>query len=117
MPFRRIKPNSSRGRGWLLPTPACTAPSISPMTTSKACWCGPYLESQLMDSLNPESLPPVTVTPLPRPPRIWKFWGTALWGLFIFAAMFVGQLVVFGWFLVQQEGPLDRAAVVRVAGN
>ena len=84
------------------------------MTISKACLCGPYLESQLMDSLNPESLPPVTVTPIQRLPRIWKFWGTALWGLFIFAAMFVGQLAVVGWFLLRQEGPLNMAAAVHV---
>jgi uncharacterized protein len=70
-----------------------------------------------MDSLNPESLPPVAVTPIPRPPRIWKFWGTALWGLFIFAAMFVGQLAVVGWFLLRQEGPLDMAAAVHVLGG
>ena len=70
-----------------------------------------------MDSLNPESLPPVTVTPVPRPPRIWKFWGTALWGLLIFAAMFVGQLAVVGWFLLRQEGPLDMAAAVHVLGG
>jgi len=44
-----------------------------------------------MDSLNPES-PPVMEAPAARPPRVWKFCGTALWGLFIFAAMFVGQL-------------------------
>ena len=26
------------------------------------------------------------------PPRVWKFWGTALRGLFIFAGVFVGQV-------------------------
>ena len=48
-----------------------------------------------MDSLNPDLLagsPPVL--PVQRAPRIWKFWGTALWGLFMFAAMFVGQIAV-----------------------
>ncbi|MBE7608109.1 hypothetical protein, partial [Salmonella enterica] len=25
-------------------------------------------------------------------PRVWFFWGTALWGPFIFLAMFVGQI-------------------------
>ncbi len=42
-----------------------------------------------------------------RPPKIWKFWGTTLWGLFVFAAMFAGQLAVFGYFMLRQPGPLD----------
>ena len=32
------------------------------------------------------------------PPRVWKFWGTTLWGLFIFAAVFLGQLTVIAYF-------------------
>ena len=35
------------------------------------------------------------------PPRIWKFWGTTFWGFVVFAAMFVGQLAVVGWFLLR----------------
>jgi membrane protease YdiL (CAAX protease family) len=72
-----------------------------------------------MDSLETSgvSAPPVPVIPVPRPPRIWKFWGTALWGLFAFAAMFVAQIAVLAWFLVRQDGPLDLAGVVRVAGD
>ena len=47
-----------------------------------------------MDFLSlPQPPPRSTAAP---PPRIWKFWGTALWGLFIFAGMFVGQAVVIG---------------------
>jgi membrane protease YdiL (CAAX protease family) len=71
-----------------------------------------------MDSLTP--VDPVTPAPAvrtQRPPRIWKFWGTALWGLFVFAAMFVGQLAVIGWFLLRQEGPLDVAAMIHVVGS
>jgi membrane protease YdiL (CAAX protease family) len=69
-----------------------------------------------MDSLNPEN-PPVVVPPVPaRPPRIWKFWGTSLWGLFIFAAMFAGQLAVILWFVLRQEGPFDIAAVIKAVG-
>jgi membrane protease YdiL (CAAX protease family) len=45
-----------------------------------------------------------------RPPRIWKFWGTALWGLFIFGAMFAGQSAVVAWFVLRQEGPIDWVA-------
>jgi membrane protease YdiL (CAAX protease family) len=52
-----------------------------------------------------------------RPPKIWKFWGTALWGLFVFAAMFVGQLAVVAWFVLRREGPIDLAAAIHVVGN
>jgi uncharacterized protein len=76
-----------------------------------------------MDSLDPASPAaltpeaPLPTIPVQRPPRIWKFWGTALWGLFIFAAMLVGQIAVVAGFLIQQGGPIDGAAIVRVAGN
>ena len=69
-----------------------------------------------MDSLDPAG-PPVTVTPAKHPPRIWKFWGTALWGLFIFAALFVGQIAVVAWFGVRRDGPIDVAAAVHVLGG
>jgi uncharacterized protein len=72
-----------------------------------------------MDSLespaNPAAPPPVIATQ--RPPRIWKFWGTALWGLFIFAAMFAGQIVVVAWFVWRQGGPIDMAAAIHVVGG
>src|SRR5258708_9568434 len=68
-----------------------------------------------MDSLNP-AVPPITVIS-PRAPRIWKFWGTALWGLFIFAAMFVGQIAVVAWFVLIREGPIDVAAAIHVVGG
>jgi membrane protease YdiL (CAAX protease family) len=69
-----------------------------------------------MDSLNPENSP-VEVEPARRPPRIWKFWGTALWGLFAFAAMFVGQVAVVAWFVLLRDGPLDVAAAIHVLGG
>jgi uncharacterized protein len=68
-----------------------------------------------MDILNPE-YSPVTATPALRPPRVWMFWGTLLWGLFVFAAMFAGQLTVILWFVLQNEGPLDMAAAIHVLG-
>jgi uncharacterized protein len=73
----------------------------------------------LETSVDPISNPAlvIPVAPIQRPPRIWKFWGTALWGLFIFAAMFVGQLAVVGWFVLRQEGPLDMASAVHVLGG
>jgi hypothetical protein len=65
-------------------------------------------------AVDPASAAPV---PIQRPPRIWKFWGTALWGLFIFAAMFVGQIAVVAWFVLRQRGPFDMAAAVHVLGG
>lgn len=60
-----------------------------------------------MDSLNPES--PITAEPtVTSSPRVWKFWGTAFWGLVVFAAMFIGQLAVVGWFLFRQSGPINQ---------
>lgn len=52
-----------------------------------------------------------------RPPHVWKFWGTSLWGLFIFAAMFAGQLVVVAYFILAREGPLDFTALKGVLGG
>ena len=69
-----------------------------------------------MDSLDP-ALPPITVIPTPPPPRIWKFWGTALWGLFVFAAMFVGQLVVVVWLVLRLEGAFDMASAIHVVSG
>ena len=69
-----------------------------------------------MDSLNPAG-PPITLASIQRPPRIWKFWGTSLWGLFVFAAMFAGQIAVVGWFVWRREGPIDLAAAIHVVGG
>src|SRR6202021_924859 len=68
-----------------------------------------------MDSLDPAS--PAASVAIPRPPRIWKFWGTLLWGLFVFAAMFVGQIAVVAYFVLRQDGPIDVAAAIHVLGN
>jgi membrane protease YdiL (CAAX protease family) len=71
-----------------------------------------------MDSLDPAS--PAALAPVirvQRSPRIWKFWGTALWGLFIFAALFVGQIAVVAWFVLLREGPFDLAAAIHVVGG
>jgi len=62
----------------------------------------------------PVAVPP----PVPlRAPRVWKFWGTVLWGLFIFAAMFAGQLAVFGYFVLRGTGPLDISSAIVTAAN
>lgn len=71
-----------------------------------------------MDTLNPASpadVPPVIPKPH-GPPRVWKFWGTALWGLFIFAGVFVGQVGVIGYFVLR-HGSLDFAEAIRVIGG
>jgi len=71
-----------------------------------------------MDSLDPaSSAAPASVVFDQRPPRIWKFWGTALWGLLIFAAMFAGQMAVVAWFVLRREGPIDVAAAIHVVGG
>src|ERR1700737_1296643 len=60
---------------------------------------------------------PALAIATPRSPRIWKFWGTALWGLFVFAAMFAGQIAVVAWFVLRREGPVDMAAAIHVVGG
>jgi membrane protease YdiL (CAAX protease family) len=67
-----------------------------------------------MDSLSPAS-PPVLAAL--RPPKIWKFWGTALWGLFLFAAMFAGQLAVLGYLMLRSPHPLDMSSATLIAAN
>jgi len=75
-------------------------------------------ESPLMDSINSEvPAAPAPVIRTEPSPRVWKFWGTALWGLFIFAAMFVGQIGVVAWFVLRREGPVDMAAAIHVVGG
>lgn len=74
------------------------------------------IESLLMDSLDPAA-PPIPLIPVQRSPRIWKFWGTALWGLFVFAAMFAGQMVVVAYFVLRHEGPIDMAAAIHLVGS
>jgi uncharacterized protein len=62
-----------------------------------------------MDSLDPASPAAATIDVARGPtPRIWKFWGTAFWGFVVFAAMFVGQLAVVGWFLFRQGGAINH---------
>jgi membrane protease YdiL (CAAX protease family) len=67
-----------------------------------------------MDSLSPAS-PPVLAAL--RRPKIWKFWGTALWGLFLFAAMFAGQLAVLGYLMLRSPHPLDMSSATLIAAN
>src|ERR1700704_2232286 len=71
-----------------------------------------------MDSL--DTAGSAALTPVVRtqpPPRLWKFWGTALWGLFIFAVLSVGQLAVVAWLVLRRDGPIDIAAAIEVVGG
>jgi uncharacterized protein len=61
-----------------------------------------------MDSLNPDH-PPLTETL--ATPRVWKFLGTALWGLLIFVAMFVGQIGAIVLLVAQRGLPMDLASL------
>jgi membrane protease YdiL (CAAX protease family) len=67
-----------------------------------------------MDSLNPDH-PPLTETP--APPRVWKFWGTALWGIAIFAAMFVGQIGAIVYLVWVARDPIDLSSMQHVGGE
>jgi membrane protease YdiL (CAAX protease family) len=69
-----------------------------------------------MDTLDPAS-PAVTILPARREPRIWGFWGTSLWGIFAFAALFGGQLAVVAYFLWDQGGPIDITSAIRIVGR
>ena len=71
-----------------------------------------------MDSLTPASAAAdPSALPDPQPLRVWKFWGTTLWGLFIFAAMFLGQVAVIVYFVLRQGGSFDVAQAIRVVGG
>jgi membrane protease YdiL (CAAX protease family) len=73
-------------------------------------------ESHLMVSVNLET-PPLTSTPAAPSPRVWKFWGTTLWGLFVFVAMFAGQMAVIVYLLVREGGSFDTVTATRIVGG
>ena len=72
-------------------------------------------ESHLMVSVNLET-PPLAITPAVRPPRVWKFWGTTLWGLFVFVAMFAGQMAVIVYLLLRGR-LVRRCTATRIVGG
>ena len=69
-----------------------------------------------MDSIDPAN-PPVPLSRAQIRPRVWGFWGTVLWGLIVFAAMFVGQIVVVVFFALKRGGGLDHAAMIRAVAS
>ncbi|MBI3700291.1 MAG: CPBP family intramembrane metalloprotease [Afipia sp.] len=58
-----------------------------------------------------------TSQPKTKPPRVWTFWGTMLWGTVIFAAMGAGQISVVAYFAWAQQTQMDLAALIAMIGN
>jgi CAAX protease family protein len=70
-----------------------------------------------MDTLDSAS-PVALVASTERAPRVWKFWGTALWGFLVFTAMFAGQIAVVVVFVLERGGSVDLGSVIKlVAGS
>jgi membrane protease YdiL (CAAX protease family) len=69
-----------------------------------------------MDSLDPKN-PPVLIYPEHPHQRVWKFWGTALWGFFVFVAMFVGQIAVVVFFVLKGGTPVDLGEAIRIIAS
>ena len=63
------------------------------------------------------STPAVAPAPSLRAPRVWKFWGTGLWGLLAFAAMFAGQFAVLVFLLIGKGATFDIDSMSAVAGS
>lgn len=60
---------------------------------------------------------PADAAALSRAPRVWKFWGTTLWGALVFAAMFAGQFALVACFFVAKGPPFDLGSIKTVAGS
>lgn len=60
----------------------------------------------------PTDLPPATKTP-----RVWKFWGTTLWGILAFAAMSLGQLTVVAFEVIKSGEPIDISLIVKAVSS
>lgn len=55
--------------------------------------------------------------PPQKPPRVWKFVGTSLWGLVAFAAMFAGQMTAVGYDVVFSGAPIDASLIVKAMSS
>jgi membrane protease YdiL (CAAX protease family) len=66
---------------------------------------------------SPETSESPVVSVASRPPRVWKFWGTSLWGLVVFAAMFAGQMLVVGYFVLSRGASADLDLVRTLLGS
>lgn len=47
----------------------------------------------------------------------WGFWGTALWGLVAFSAMFAGQIAVVIIFVLETRGAVDLGSVIQLVAR
>jgi uncharacterized protein len=69
-----------------------------------------------MDAIDPAN-PPVTMVPIQHPQRVRGFWGTVVWGLIVFAAMFAGQIAVVIFFALKGGGEIDHGAMIRAVAS
>jgi len=66
--------------------------------------------------LSADAVPPADAAP-EKPPRIWKFIGTSLWGLFAFGAMFVGQLAAVALLVMWSKAEVGVATASALLTN
>lgn len=59
----------------------------------------------------------ITPQPTPKSPRTWKFWGTGLWGLLAFAALFLGQVTVVLYLVLIKDAPFDATLLTRTLSS
>jgi uncharacterized protein len=64
-----------------------------------------------MDTLNPDH-PPLAIARARVRRGVFRFWGTAVWGVVTFAAMFVGQIAVVAFFVLRHGFPADLLSAV-----
>lgn len=83
--------------------------------TSVRSWSGRYRESDLMDSVDSENPPAIVEVPPER--RVWRFWGTTLWGLFAFVAMFLGQATVVGYVVLHEGAGISLKEAIDAAAS
>jgi membrane protease YdiL (CAAX protease family) len=77
----------------------------------------PAIITDDVNSLDPVH-PPLTVTSVEQAPlRVWKFWGTALWGILLFVAMFVGQIGAIVLLVIHRGLPLTLATMQLVGAE
>ena len=65
----------------------------------------------------PAAPAPTEPPPATRPPRVWKFWGTTLWGVLAFAAMSIGQLTVVAFQVLWSDEPFDLGLIAKAVSS
>src|ERR1700754_3112343 len=66
---------------------------------------------------DPADVAPVSPPGKSREPRVWKFFGTSVWGLVLFVAMFAGQIAGVAYFIVVNGEPFDLNSLMTLAAN